>query len=96
DMFLLLYCIAITSLLFREKVSYSKRTQGYLSGHLESNSQIYQELERPMDADPYQVLQPSKRKVHLLSFQTSDQNRGAGPYESFALTELPPPALPLR
>ncbi|KAI3355831.1 hypothetical protein L3Q82_004391 [Scortum barcoo] len=50
DGFLIVYCIIATVFLFREK------------DKEEENGAIYQELERPKDADPYQVLEPSKKK----------------------------------
>uniref|UniRef100_A0A3P8SE15 Uncharacterized protein n=1 Tax=Amphiprion percula TaxID=161767 RepID=A0A3P8SE15_AMPPE len=51
DAFLLVYCIVATALFFKEKVS----------------SHLFRELERPTDPDPYQVLEPSKRKVFTCS-----------------------------
>ncbi|CAI5655656.1 T-cell surface glycoprotein CD3 zeta chain isoform X2 [Oreochromis niloticus] len=56
DGFLILYCIIVTGFFFREKFS-----KGPSVGVTEENG-IYQELERPKDADPYEVLDPSKRK----------------------------------
>ncbi|XP_030283358.1 T-cell surface glycoprotein CD3 zeta chain-like isoform X2 [Sparus aurata] len=50
DGILILYCIIATALYFREK------------DNQEPNGVVYQELRRPADADPYQVLEPSKRK----------------------------------
>uniref|UniRef100_A0A3Q2WF70 T-cell surface glycoprotein CD3 zeta chain-like n=1 Tax=Haplochromis burtoni TaxID=8153 RepID=A0A3Q2WF70_HAPBU len=62
DGFLIIYCIIVTGLFFREKFS-----KGPSVGVTEENG-IYQELERPKDADPYEVLDPSKRKVWDTSF----------------------------
>ncbi|XP_006788307.1 T-cell surface glycoprotein CD3 zeta chain-like [Neolamprologus brichardi] len=56
DGFLIIYCIIVTGFFFREKFS-----KGPSVGVTEENG-IYQELERPKDADPYEVLDPSKRK----------------------------------
>ncbi|XP_035507455.1 CD247 antigen like isoform X2 [Scophthalmus maximus] len=56
DGILLIYCIVATVLLFREKFSSEPAEV------VEDKSCIYQELERPKDADPYEILEPSKRK----------------------------------
>ncbi|TMS06182.1 hypothetical protein E3U43_015941 [Larimichthys crocea] len=51
-----------------------------------------QELERPKDTDPYQVLSPTKRKKRKKkrSTATSAQETDRDPYESLALTPVPP------
>uniref|UniRef100_A0A669C3D5 T-cell surface glycoprotein CD3 zeta chain n=1 Tax=Oreochromis niloticus TaxID=8128 RepID=A0A669C3D5_ORENI len=63
DGFLILYCIIVTGFFFREKFS-----KGPSVGVTQEENGIYQELERPKDADPYEVLDPSKRKVWGTSF----------------------------
>ncbi|KAA8587999.1 hypothetical protein FQN60_001193 [Etheostoma spectabile] len=56
DGVLVLYCIFATGLLFREKF--------YIPSvpRVAEDGGIYQELERLEDADPYQILEPSKAK----------------------------------
>ncbi|TMS06688.1 hypothetical protein E3U43_016447 [Larimichthys crocea] len=51
-----------------------------------------QELERPKDTDPYQVLSPTKRKKRKKkrSTATSAQETDRDPYESLTLTPVPP------
>ncbi|XP_030283357.1 T-cell surface glycoprotein CD3 zeta chain-like isoform X1 [Sparus aurata] len=60
DGILILYCIIATALYFREKFSLTQPVE--VSDNQEPNGVVYQELRRPADADPYQVLEPSKRK----------------------------------
>ncbi|XP_015253667.1 T-cell surface glycoprotein CD3 zeta chain-like [Cyprinodon tularosa] len=57
DAFLMVYCIAVTALFFREKFSKMK----FAPPESEDKGGIYQELERP-DADPYQQIHPKKAK----------------------------------
>ncbi|CAK6959242.1 T-cell surface glycoprotein CD3 zeta chain-like [Scomber scombrus] len=59
DAFLMVYCITITGFFFRAK--FANLPAEAVKMPQDTNG-IYQELERPMDADPYQVLEPSKRK----------------------------------
>uniref|UniRef100_UPI0037E8A0C0 CD247 antigen like n=1 Tax=Semicossyphus pulcher TaxID=241346 RepID=UPI0037E8A0C0 len=59
DGVLITYCLVATAFFFREKFSCPPPVP--VDAH-EENGCIYQELERPRDADPYQVLEPSKRK----------------------------------
>uniref|UniRef100_A0A3Q0T2N9 Uncharacterized protein n=1 Tax=Amphilophus citrinellus TaxID=61819 RepID=A0A3Q0T2N9_AMPCI len=63
DAFLIIYCIIVTGFFFREKVSYSTHFELVELTHI-----LNTELERPNDADPYEVLDPSKRKVQVTSF----------------------------
>ncbi|XP_034741924.1 CD247 antigen like [Etheostoma cragini] len=56
DGVLVLYCIFATGLFFREKF--------YIPpvARVAEDGGIYQELERVKDADPYEILEPSKSK----------------------------------
>ncbi|XP_028249844.1 T-cell surface glycoprotein CD3 zeta chain-like isoform X2 [Parambassis ranga] len=56
DAFLMVYCIIFTALFFKEKFANMPPVV------VPEDTAIYQELERPADADPYQVLEPSKRR----------------------------------
>lgn len=58
DGILIVYCIIATGFFFKEKLSNLPPV------NLEppEDNGIYQELERPNDTDPYQVLEPTKRK----------------------------------
>ncbi|XP_060944547.1 T-cell surface glycoprotein CD3 zeta chain-like [Limanda limanda] len=58
DGILIIYCIVVTALFFKEKLS-----RGPVEP--EDEGRIYQELRRPMDADPYEMLEPSKRKKRV-------------------------------
>uniref|UniRef100_A0A3Q1ESK5 CD247 molecule n=1 Tax=Acanthochromis polyacanthus TaxID=80966 RepID=A0A3Q1ESK5_9TELE len=87
DAFLLVYCIVATALFFREKFSDLPS-----DAKPESNGDIYQELERPTDADPYQVLEPSRKK-RKAGKKKPGSNRD--PYECLTPSEAPP-ALPRR
>ncbi|XP_013867091.1 T-cell surface glycoprotein CD3 zeta chain isoform X2 [Austrofundulus limnaeus] len=58
DAFLMLYCIAATALFFREKFSKMPRVDLIP----EPKGDIYQELERPKDTDPYQALETRRVK----------------------------------
>ncbi|CAJ1079623.1 T-cell surface glycoprotein CD3 zeta chain-like isoform X1 [Xyrichtys novacula] len=60
DGVLVLYCIVATVLFFRERFSLPPPVP--VGEPQEENGRIYQELERPRDADQYQVLEPSKKK----------------------------------
>ncbi|CAN9497509.1 unnamed protein product [Ophioblennius macclurei] len=63
DAVLLLYCVVFTVFFFREK--YKNFMSSPKSADVvddENDDGTYQELERPKDADPYQVLQPAKKK----------------------------------
>ncbi|XP_069389778.1 CD247 antigen like [Paralichthys olivaceus] len=55
DGILIVYCIVITALFFKERFS-SEPVEP------EEKGRIYEELRRPEDTDPYQVLEPSKRR----------------------------------
>ncbi|KAM4559160.1 uncharacterized protein PAE49_013651 isoform 3-T3 [Odontesthes bonariensis] len=90
DGFLMIYCIAATALFFREKFSKIPPVED-----VEEIGGIYQELERPAEADPYQVLQPSKgrkkagkKKAKQNHTQQGDQD----PYESLSPRLPVPPA----
>ncbi|KAM9343368.1 T-cell surface glycoprotein CD3 zeta chain-like [Pholidichthys leucotaenia] len=87
DGFLVVYCIIATALFFREKFYGPKSTK-----ECESNG-IYQELERPKDADPYQVLEkkkkaPKKKKPVVKPAQEKDT------YESLSPTSPSAPLSP--
>ncbi|XP_041806129.1 T-cell surface glycoprotein CD3 zeta chain-like isoform X2 [Chelmon rostratus] len=69
DGILIIYCIIATAFYFREKLYIPSVADEPISCFLcfsrtkqEDKGGIYQELERPKDADPYEVLDPSKRK----------------------------------
>ncbi|XP_040912781.1 T-cell surface glycoprotein CD3 zeta chain-like isoform X2 [Toxotes jaculatrix] len=62
DGFLIVYCICATALFVKEKYSHKSSVAFEMPDNQEDNCALYQELERPKDADPYQVLEPSKRK----------------------------------
>lgn len=62
DGFLMLYCIIATVFLFKEKFSSIPPVDAGASDKPEENGGIYQELDRPKDADQYQALEPSKKK----------------------------------
>ncbi|XP_037646644.1 T-cell surface glycoprotein CD3 zeta chain-like isoform X2 [Sebastes umbrosus] len=73
DAFLIVYCLIATMLFFREKfVNMPKAVDG-ASG----DGGIYQELERPKDADPYEVLEPSKAKKKPGRKKKSESTREA-------------------
>ncbi|XP_076602519.1 uncharacterized protein LOC143330145 [Chaetodon auriga] len=85
DGILIIYCIIATAFYFREKL-YVPSVAAELCEHKEG---IYQELERPVDTDPYQVLEPSKRKKKTGKKKKSEsaqaEETDKDPYES-----LPP------
>ncbi|XP_034550279.1 high affinity immunoglobulin epsilon receptor subunit gamma-like [Notolabrus celidotus] len=83
DVILIVYCIIATALYFREKFSYIPPAVVAVP---EESARIYQELERPRDADPYQVLEPTKRKKKAAKKRkpkpTSEEERDRDPNES--------------
>ncbi|XP_063353080.1 T-cell surface glycoprotein CD3 zeta chain-like [Pelmatolapia mariae] len=83
DGFLIIYCIIVTGFFFREKFS-----KGPSVGVTEENG-IYQELERPKDADPYEVLDPSKRKKKAGKKKKPETARD--PFESLIPSTSSPP-----
>nr|XP_020465187.1 T-cell surface glycoprotein CD3 zeta chain-like isoform X2 [Monopterus albus] len=92
DGILVVYCIIATALYFREK--YSHRPAAVF----EEKSGIYQELQRPNDADPYQVLEPVKRKIKVgkkkKSTSAQPEDKDKDPYESLNPSPPPPPLSP--
>ncbi|XP_018557968.1 CD247 antigen like [Lates calcarifer] len=88
DGILIIYCIVATAFFFKEKFSQLPLAADPVS---ENNGGIYQELERPMDTDPYQVLEPSKKKKKAGKKIRSESVRPeeTDPYESL-ITSAPP------
>ncbi|XP_044072391.1 T-cell surface glycoprotein CD3 zeta chain-like isoform X2 [Siniperca chuatsi] len=95
DGILIIYCIIATVFFFREKFS---NVPPVAVAESAENGAIYQELERPMDADPYQVLEPSKGKKKPVKNRKSESTQAAkknkDPNESLVLTALTPPLSP--
>ncbi|XP_041858617.1 CD247 antigen like isoform X2 [Melanotaenia boesemani] len=90
DAFLMVYCVVATALFFREKFS-------NMPPVVESDEKggIYQELERPMDADPYQVLEPSKGRKKAgrkKKAKNHTEQRDQDPYELLNVPGRPPAA----
>ncbi|XP_030614784.1 T-cell surface glycoprotein CD3 zeta chain-like isoform X2 [Archocentrus centrarchus] len=89
DAFLIIYCIIVTGFFFREKFS---KYPAVGVPEQEQNG-IYQELERPNDADPYEVLDPSKRKKK--AGKKKKRVTEKDPFESLIpSTSSPPPLSP--
>uniref|UniRef100_A0A1A7X021 T-cell surface glycoprotein CD3 zeta chain n=1 Tax=Iconisemion striatum TaxID=60296 RepID=A0A1A7X021_9TELE len=88
DAFLMVYCIAATALFFREKFSHMPRVEPMP----QEKGGIYQELERPHDADPYQALELSKAKK---KGEKRKRAKNQGPkrnkelFESIPIAKLP-------
>ncbi|XP_041806131.1 T-cell surface glycoprotein CD3 zeta chain-like isoform X4 [Chelmon rostratus] len=84
DGILIIYCIIATAFYFREKLYIPS-----VADEQEDKGGIYQELERPKDADPYEVLDPSKRKKKAGKKKKSEsaqaEERDKDPYESMPL-----------
>lgn len=72
DAFLMVYCIAATALFFREK--FSKMPP--VPAEPDEKGGIYQELERPKDTDPYDVLDPKKAKAKTDRKKRAKKNQG--------------------
>ncbi|XP_029314496.1 T-cell surface glycoprotein CD3 zeta chain-like [Cottoperca gobio] len=90
DAFLIVYCIGATALFFREKFSFLAAAAGEPKEEC-----IYQELDRPTDSDPYQVLQPAKRKAKAGKKKKSGSPpavQDKDPYESLLSNGSSPPA----
>lgn len=104
DGFMIVFCITATALYFREKVRNSRFSSlQYMlieaPTKQENTDRIYQELERPRNADPYQVLEPSKRKEKAAKKKKPKPRQvvenGHDAYESFTqVTRDPAPPLP--
>ncbi|CAG5865743.1 unnamed protein product [Menidia menidia] len=94
DAFLMVYCIAATALFFREKFSKIPPVEDLE----EDDGGVYQELERPADPSPYQVLQPPKGRKKGGRKKKSPQNRAQqeeqDPYESLSPRATPAPRPP--
>lgn len=90
DGILIIYCIIATGFYFREKFPHTPCVATEAS---EGNGAIYQELDRSKDADPYQVLEPTKRKKKAAKKKkpqpTRDEEKDKDPYESLG-TPAPP------
>ncbi|XP_074551648.1 T-cell surface glycoprotein CD3 zeta chain-like [Halichoeres trimaculatus] len=90
DGVLVVYAIIATALFFREKFSCIPPA---VVEQPEENGRIYQELDRPRDADPYQVLEPTKRKKKAAKKKKKPlpppaEERNPGPSESLVLQDL--------
>ncbi|XP_035533190.1 T-cell surface glycoprotein CD3 zeta chain-like isoform X2 [Morone saxatilis] len=95
DGILIIYCIIATALYFREKFSYIP----VAVSASEENGGIYQELDRPKDSDPYQVLEPLKKKKagKKKKAKPSPAQGDKDPYESLMTSpSAPPPPLSPR
>ncbi|KAG7238792.1 hypothetical protein INR49_030336 [Caranx melampygus] len=68
DGILIFYCVVATVLFFREKFP----RKPYVAVGESVENGIYQELERPKDADPYEVLEPTKRKKKAANKKKSE------------------------
>ncbi|XP_020504391.2 T-cell surface glycoprotein CD3 zeta chain [Labrus bergylta] len=95
DGILVVYCLIATAFFFREKFSSLPSAD---VGAPEENGLIYEELDRTRDADPYEVLDPSKRKKRAKKKPkpTQDQQRDTDPDESLATQDSAPPLPPSR
>ncbi|XP_070770913.1 T-cell surface glycoprotein CD3 zeta chain-like isoform X2 [Enoplosus armatus] len=95
DGILIVYCIVATAFFFREKFSYIPPVPVGVSVE---NGAIYQELERPKDSDPYQMLEPSKQKKKAGKKKTAESTQAAERekdlYESLVPTASAPPLSP--
>ncbi|XP_051260917.1 CD247 antigen like [Dicentrarchus labrax] len=94
DGILIIYCIIATAFYYREKFSYVPP----VADASEENGGIYQELERPKDADPYQVLEPLKKKKKAVKKKKAKPTEAQGdkdPYESLITGTSAPPPPPL-
>ncbi|XP_070694066.1 T-cell surface glycoprotein CD3 zeta chain-like [Pempheris klunzingeri] len=72
DGILIIYCICATAFFFREKFSYNSSEAVGASTKQEGDGGIYQELDRPKDADAYQVLEPLKKKKKVVKKKKSE------------------------
>ncbi|KAM9850703.1 T-cell surface glycoprotein CD3 zeta chain-like [Aulostomus maculatus] len=90
DGILISYCIIATGLFFREKFSSIPSAAEEVVG---TDNGIYQELTGPKDADPYQVLEPSNRKMKPAKKKSSQSGQaGEGDlHEMFIPSSLPLP-----
>eukprot|EP00064_Thunnus_orientalis_P015468 superscaffoldBa00002870_g15521 len=83
DAILMVYCITATVFFFREKFSYPPSEAVKVP---DANGGIYQELERPKDADAYQVLETSKRKKKAAKKKRTEstpaEERDMDPFET--------------
>ncbi|XP_060909357.1 CD247 antigen like [Labrus mixtus] len=93
DGILVVYCLIATAFFFREKFS---PLPSAAVGAPEEIELIYQELDRTRDADPYELLDPLKRKVTKKKKPkpTQDQQRDTDPYESLTTQDSAPPLPP--
>nr|XP_046260876.1 CD247 antigen like [Scatophagus argus] len=97
DGILIIYCLVVTACYFREK--FSTRLEAVeVCIQQENSADIYQDLERPVDADPYQVLEPTKRKKKAgrkkRSQPTQALDRNTVPREPLNLRAPAPPLSP--
>ncbi|XP_026150860.1 T-cell surface glycoprotein CD3 zeta chain-like [Mastacembelus armatus] len=91
DGILVVYSISVTALYFREKFSSSPPA---VSNNEEDKGGIYQELERPKDADPYQELKPTKKKKKAAKKNKSKAAQPEDNNECLNLSRLPPSPSP--
>ncbi|XP_029385857.1 T-cell surface glycoprotein CD3 zeta chain-like [Echeneis naucrates] len=94
DGFLIVYCLIVTAFFFREKIS---QISSEPVGKPEVNEPVYQELEKLDNPDPYQVLEPTKRKKKAGKKKKSESaqpEEDKDPYESLTSTSPRPPQTP--
>ncbi|XP_062258390.1 T-cell surface glycoprotein CD3 zeta chain-like [Platichthys flesus] len=85
DGILIIYCIVVTALFFKEKLSCGPVEP-------EDKGQIYQELRRSMDADPYEMLEPSKRKKRAKRRKKPESTQPGQRDDETFISTAPPPA----
>ncbi|XP_054470888.1 CD247 antigen like [Anoplopoma fimbria] len=98
DTILVIYCIGATALYFKEKFS---KIPSVAAGEPDDNGCIYQELQRPADTDPYEMLNISKTKKKAgkkkKSAPAPAEVRDQDPFESLIPSgSAPPPPLSPR
>ncbi|XP_026231473.1 CD247 antigen like isoform X3 [Anabas testudineus] len=93
----MIYCIVATALYFREKFSHLP-AEVLAASTQDDKGAIYQELERPKDADPYQVLEPLKKKKRpgkKKKSQADERGDDRDRYESVDPGSAAPPVAPV-
>ncbi|XP_034431011.1 T-cell surface glycoprotein CD3 zeta chain-like [Hippoglossus hippoglossus] len=85
DGILIIYCIVVTALFFKEKLSIEPVEP-------EVNGRIYEELRRPMDADPYAMLEPSKRRKRAKKRKKPESTQPEQREDEALISAAPPSA----